>query len=140
MAIITGRSFADAMGAPANADERLVDYQMDLCELVYDRMQELGMSKTELAKQLGVSPSRVTRILSGDANVTLRTVAELDAALGLDIRIESGAQPHQATVEWRQPDSVPGVTNPGGWAVSVARAEASGSRSGLVCLDGGVAA
>ena len=72
--------------------ERLLEYVMDFCFMVEDRLEELGMTRSELAKRLGRKPSSVSRILSGTANVTLKTIAEYDAALGLDIKLTSGAQ------------------------------------------------
>jgi transcriptional regulator with XRE-family HTH domain len=42
-----------------------------------------GISRQELARRLGVSPGRVSQILSGRENLTLRTLASLAWALGL---------------------------------------------------------
>lgn len=72
--------------------ERMLEYIMDFCFMVEDRLEELGMTRSELARKLGRKPSSVTRVLSGTANVTLQTIAEYDAALGLDIKLTSGAQ------------------------------------------------
>ena len=43
----------------------------------------LGISQRELAERLGVSPGRVSQILSGDENLTLRSLAALGWALGV---------------------------------------------------------
>lgn len=91
MAIVKGESFSDALAGKESADEKFVDYLMDLNELIHDRMEELGMSRSDLARELGMSPSRITKILSGESNMTLRTIAQLDAALGLDISLLDGA-------------------------------------------------
>lgn len=48
MAIVKGESFADALEEPASADEKLVDYLMDLCEIVNSRLDELGMNRSTL--------------------------------------------------------------------------------------------
>lgn len=72
--------------------ERMLEYIMDFCFMVEDRLEELGMTRSELARRLGRKPSSVTRVLSGSANVTLQTIAEYDAALGLDIKLTCGAQ------------------------------------------------
>ena len=45
------------------------------------RMKQLGINRTELARIMGVSPGRVSQILSGDENVTLRTLATVCVAL-----------------------------------------------------------
>jgi transcriptional regulator with XRE-family HTH domain len=46
-------------------------------------LQDLKISKKELAARLEVSQGRVSQILSGEENLTLRTVAALAWALGL---------------------------------------------------------
>lgn len=51
----------------------------------------LGMSRKELASRLGVSPARVSQILSGEENLTLRSLAALAWALGLRIDLRAAA-------------------------------------------------
>lgn len=92
MAVREGRSFVGLEARKPSASVRMLDYVMDFCFMVEDRLEELGMTRSELAKRLGRKPSSVSRILSGTANVTLKTIAEYDAALGLDIKLTSGAQ------------------------------------------------
>ncbi len=88
MTVNNGRSFADELDGASNADEILVDYLMELCESVSHKMSKLGIGKAELAQRMGKKPSQITRILSGEANVTLRTIAELDSALNLGISLK----------------------------------------------------
>lgn len=45
-------------------------------------MQERGLSKKDLADQLGKRPSEVTRWLSGQHNFTISTIAMLSAFFG----------------------------------------------------------
>lgn len=58
----------------------------DLCRLVVDEvtwyMREHKVNRAELAKSMGVSPGRVSQILSGDENLTLRTLSSVVSALG----------------------------------------------------------
>lgn len=51
-------------------------------------LESTGMSKKELARRLGVSQGRVSQILSGEENLTLRTVAALAWALGLRANLQ----------------------------------------------------
>jgi len=44
-------------------------------------MRERGISRADLAARMGVSPGRVSQILGGGENLTLRTLAALAAAL-----------------------------------------------------------
>jgi transcriptional regulator with XRE-family HTH domain len=48
----------------------------------------LGITRTELAERLGVSAGRVSQILSGDENLTLRSLAAFGWALGLRFGLE----------------------------------------------------
>jgi transcriptional regulator with XRE-family HTH domain len=49
-----------------------------LCEL----MEDAGVSRSELSSRLGKSRAFVTKVLRGDANLTLKTVSDLYLALG----------------------------------------------------------
>jgi|GEM_PF-5797224 len=88
MAIVKGESFADAFMGPRSAEEILLDYIMDLCVIVYDRMEELGIDQKTLAERMGKRESQISRLLSGEANFTMKTLAQLDEALGLNLSIK----------------------------------------------------
>ena len=45
-------------------------------------MTEHKVSRADLAQAMGVSPGRVSQILSGDENLTLRTLSSVLTALG----------------------------------------------------------
>jgi len=48
---------------------------LEVTEEVARRMEELKISRAELASRLGTSPGYVTKILRGEANLTLATLA-----------------------------------------------------------------
>jgi transcriptional regulator with XRE-family HTH domain len=50
-------------------------------------MSENKISRADLAQSMGVSPGRVSQILSGDENLTLRTLSGVAAALGAEIEL-----------------------------------------------------
>ena len=57
-----------------------------------DYMQSHELSRIELASQLGVSQQYVSRILSGTENFSLKTIAKIEAALGITcFLIDEGA-------------------------------------------------
>ena len=62
---------------------------LDLCEAALDVLEGNGMTQSDLARKLGKKSSQVSRILSGEANVTLRTIAELDSVLEIRLEIRS---------------------------------------------------
>src|SRR6516162_1946867 len=51
-------------------------------------MRERGISRADLAARMGVSPGRVSQILGGGENLTLRTLAALSTALDAHFDIE----------------------------------------------------
>ena len=59
----------------------------DAAEFVARLMEEQGVNKAELARRIGKSRAWVTRLLSGSANMTMRTFAELVYALGAEAQI-----------------------------------------------------
>jgi transcriptional regulator with XRE-family HTH domain len=81
------------------------------------RMERLGVSRSELARRLGTSPAYVTKILRGDTNFTLSSLAKIAEALGsrVELRLAAGAEetgPGPATRQ-REPASRPGGERPG---------------------------
>jgi transcriptional regulator with XRE-family HTH domain len=67
---------------------RLEKIILDLTEQVCKRMQDRQITRTQLARDLNVSPAAVTKILNGNSNFTLRTLLSLGDALNLDLGIE----------------------------------------------------
>jgi transcriptional regulator with XRE-family HTH domain len=51
-------------------------------------VESLGLTQRELARRLGVSEGRVSQILSGKENLTLRSLASLGWALGMRFDLE----------------------------------------------------
>ena len=50
---------------------------------IVDYMQENQLSRAEMAKVLNVSPQYLSRILSGTENFSLKSIAKIEAALGV---------------------------------------------------------
>ncbi len=75
------------MSAPDNKDPRLV-YEQELlsgkvAQIAGGLLETHHIPRNELARRLGVSESRVTKILNGTENLTMETVANLGRALGI---------------------------------------------------------
>ncbi|MBR2235489.1 MAG: helix-turn-helix transcriptional regulator [Prevotella sp.] len=62
-----------------------VEWQYSISDAIYNRLQELGMSKKELAQKAGTSPAAVTRWIGGGQNFTLSTLAKISAVLGVPL-------------------------------------------------------
>ena len=58
----------------------------EVTELLESLMADLGVTRAELAKRLGKTRGWVTQLLDGDANKTIRTVADAFAVLGHEFR------------------------------------------------------
>ena len=66
------------------ASERLV---FNTTEDLLLAMQDAGITKGELARKLGKSPSHVSQLLDGTRNMTLRTLSDISYALGAEARV-----------------------------------------------------
>lgn len=60
---------------------------LDFTEEMVNRMEQLGVSKTELAQQLKTRPSFITKILRGTNNFTLETMVKVARALKSQVRV-----------------------------------------------------
>jgi transcriptional regulator with XRE-family HTH domain len=87
-------------GAGAKPDQRAAETQVDdemlalvtqLTNAINWHMRESGLTRADLATRMGVSPGRVSQILGGGENLTLRTLAALSTALDARFEIELSA-------------------------------------------------
>lgn len=56
---------------------------LDAIEEIYAAMEKAGVSKTDLARELGCSLANISQKLRGTSNLTLRTVAAIAHAMNL---------------------------------------------------------
>jgi transcriptional regulator with XRE-family HTH domain len=84
-------------GTGAAPDDRATQTQIDdemlalvtqLTNEINWYMRERGLTRADLAARMGVSPGRVSQILGGGENLTLRTLAALSTALDARFDIE----------------------------------------------------
>ena len=84
-------------GTGASPDQRTTETQIDdemlafvtqLTNEINWYMRERGLSRADLAARMGVSPGRVSQILGGGENLTLRTLAALSTALDAHFDLE----------------------------------------------------
>lgn len=50
-------------------------------------MEDTGVTRSELARELGQSPANVTQVLSGERNLTLKTLSDVAFALGHRVEV-----------------------------------------------------
>jgi len=65
--------------------KKYVNRQVGFAATVAEKLKFSGVTQRELAERLGKKESYISRILSGDANPTLKTISELEVALGEDV-------------------------------------------------------
>jgi transcriptional regulator with XRE-family HTH domain len=51
-------------------------------------MREYGITRADLAGRMGVSPGRISQVLSGGENLTVRTLASLATALDAEFDVQ----------------------------------------------------
>lgn len=70
---------------------------------------EAGLTQAQLAKKLGWKPSRVSHVLSGAGNLTLRTLFDICTVLGFELDVVLRA-PHVMTLAHRSKEFLPSIT------------------------------
>jgi transcriptional regulator with XRE-family HTH domain len=81
----------DQRAAETQIDEELLALVTRLTNEINWYMRERGLTRADLAARMGVSPGRVSQILGGGENLTLRTLAALSTALDARFGIELNA-------------------------------------------------
>ena len=78
-------------GCDEQEREKLVAQEKVLfmaADAIYQAIQEQQIGKSELAELVGKKPAFITRVLKGDHNITLKTLAELAAALNREVVVQ----------------------------------------------------
>jgi transcriptional regulator with XRE-family HTH domain len=71
---------------------------LDFTEDILAKMEEQGMSRTELAVRIDASPAYITKILRGSTNFTLQSMVKISRALGYELCTH--LQPEGAQTRW----------------------------------------
>ena len=77
--------FKDALDSVPTAVRREVSLSFDIADRIDQVLKQKGWSQADLAKATGKKAPVVTRWVSGCHNFTIRTIAEIETALGEDI-------------------------------------------------------
>ena len=59
--------------------------KLTVVEELLQFMKRQGINRSELAERMGVGPSRITKILSGDENLAIDTLVRAGRAVGADL-------------------------------------------------------
>jgi hypothetical protein len=110
------------VGTGASPDQRATEGQIDeMLTLVTQvtneincYMRELGLTRADLAARMGVSPGRVSQLLGGGEDLTLRALAALSIALDAHFDIEPSALQDGDTYTSRGGETAPARKPPPG--------------------------
>ena len=61
---------------------------LEFSECIAERLEATGMNYVDLAAKMKVSPARITRLMSGSNNFTLRSMVKMARALGSELYFE----------------------------------------------------
>ncbi|MGI8907870.1 MAG: helix-turn-helix domain-containing protein [Candidatus Sumerlaeaceae bacterium] len=75
--------------------------QDDFAQQIVSRMQQLGITKKQLAEKLGTSQAYVSKILMGGANFTIESQVKIASALGCKLVSKLVAQEEQQKIASR---------------------------------------
>ena len=105
----------DARGHHGEAYERLLCQErliLDVTELLAGALEDGGVTRAELARRLGRTPGFVSQLLGGGRNLTLRTIADIAAALFLRPSFKlSSDRKTVSGYNWRTPQMPPQVAH-----------------------------
>jgi len=107
-----GHVSPDRQAAEVRVDEELYGLITQLTNEINWHMREHGLTRADLASRMGVSPGRVSQILGGGENLTLRTLAALSTALDARFDIELGSLKAEDTYTGRDPATAEGAPAP----------------------------
>ena len=82
---------SDQRTTETQIDEEMLTLVTQLTNEINWCLRERGLTRADLAARMGVSPGRVSQILGGGENLTLRTLAALSTALDARFAIELSA-------------------------------------------------
>lgn len=76
---------AEAFAEPFDLDQEVVYRKLTVVEELLQFMKREGINRSELAERMGVRPSRITKMLRGDSNLTIDTLVRAGRAVGADL-------------------------------------------------------
>ena len=77
------RAFAEPMSLECEIEY----YKLIAVEELLQFMKREGINRSELAERMGVGPSRITAMLSGESNLTIDTLVRAARSVGAELNI-----------------------------------------------------
>lgn len=88
----TENTFRRFFKHPPSAETEIEKAKLRFTEELLELMEKNGVSRSELARRLGVAPARVTSLLTGANNFTIETMVRVARALnaGMHVHLAPG--------------------------------------------------
>ena len=101
---MASKLFREALAEVKPETKIFVRKYLDLVERIDALLKERKMTQKDLADALGLQPSAVSRLLGSDGhNMTLRTIAKLEAFFGQDILVVYGStSSHRVHIDFQE--------------------------------------
>lgn len=71
------------------ADTRAYEHALDISYQIVKEMEAQGLNQKQLAHKMGISPARLSTMLNTQPNMTLKSLAQFELALGIKFTITS---------------------------------------------------
>ena len=88
---------SDFYAETETSETRAYEHALDIEFIVHREMIHLGLSKSDLAKRMGVSLQSLSKLLNSQPNMTLKTIAKFELALGIKIVSHSKELPFSSS-------------------------------------------
>lgn len=83
----------EALADRAPETKIFIKKYLDFVDRVQELLEEKGATQKELAEAIGLQPSAISRLLASDFhNLTLKSIAKLEAYFGQDIVVVKGRE------------------------------------------------
>jgi len=79
--------YSKLFSEPPSIESEAEYRKLMIVEELLQLMEEQGITRSELAKRMGVQPSRVTSMMTGSNNFTIETLVRAGRAVGADIEL-----------------------------------------------------
>jgi DNA-binding phage protein len=89
---------AEFFAAPLSVEGEADLHHLQFADALAEMMKEQGISKVELARRMGIQPSRVTAMLSANGNFTIQTMVR--AARAVNAKLHHKLAPASHSVRW----------------------------------------
>ena len=67
------------------ANRSWLRYSQHIAMVMLDKMEELHLSQTQLADKMGCSQQYISKVLRGQENLSIETIAKIESALSIQI-------------------------------------------------------